>query len=92
MLAQLESIAANILRLRRSHGLTQEELSEATGLEMRFLQRVERGKVNISIETLVRLANALEVPPARLLRRMRLGPAVPGRPRAFGGHSAKRGR
>jgi transcriptional regulator with XRE-family HTH domain len=61
-------------------GVTQEELSEATGFEGRFLRRVERGQVNMSIETLLRLAAGLGVAPARLLRRARLVPAAPGRP------------
>jgi transcriptional regulator with XRE-family HTH domain len=78
---QLEFIAANVQRLRARMGLTQEEFSEATEIEGRFLQRVERGRVNMSIETLLRLAGGLGVAPARLLRRARLTPGAAGRPR-----------
>jgi transcriptional regulator with XRE-family HTH domain len=82
---QLESIAANVRRCRAKLGLTQENLGEVTGFDIRFIQRLERGRINFSIETLVRLAAALEVPPGLLLRKTKLNPPVPGRP-------ARRGR
>jgi DNA-binding XRE family transcriptional regulator len=72
-------------RCRAKLGLTQEDLGEVTGFDTRFIQRLERGRINFSIETLVRLATALEVPPGLLLRKTKLNPPVPGRP-------ARRGR
>jgi transcriptional regulator with XRE-family HTH domain len=76
----LASIAANVVRLRHRVGLTQEQLSEEAGLELRFLQKVERGKPNISVGTLVQLADALGVNPKALLTLARLRPARRGRP------------
>lgn len=61
--------------------MTQEDLSEATGLQYRYLQDVEHGRSNISIATLVRLADALRVTPGYLLRRARLPKPTQGRPR-----------
>ena len=66
--AVLESIGANLRRLRLRAGLTQEKLAELVGMESRFTQRVLRGKVDISMSTLIRFAKALGVTPASLLR------------------------
>lgn len=74
-------IAANVRRLREKRGLSQERFAELAGLDSRFAQRVERGRLNFSIETLVRLAAALDTTPGALLRPAKLSPAKPGRPR-----------
>jgi transcriptional regulator with XRE-family HTH domain len=79
---QLEFIAANVRRLRSRLGLSQAALAEKAGLNVRWLQDVEVAKVDLRIQTLVRLASALEVQPARLFRRTTLQIAKPGRPRA----------
>lgn len=73
----LNIIGANVARLRVARGLTQERLAEAADFDVRHLVRIQRGRVGITIEALVRLAAALEVTPVRLLRK-----AQPFRPRA----------
>jgi transcriptional regulator with XRE-family HTH domain len=80
--AEVQSfIAANVRRERLRHGLTQERLAEAADLDLRFLQRVERGSTNLSIAVLVALADALDVAPGALLRPAKLSPAQRGRPK-----------
>jgi transcriptional regulator with XRE-family HTH domain len=54
----LEYIGANVHRLRVRLGLSQEALSEAADISTGFLQRVERGKTNVGVVVLVRLADA----------------------------------
>lgn len=76
----LDYIAANVRRIRARLGLTQQDLEERTGFEIRFVQRLERGKVSMSVETLVRLAEALGVAPGELLRKAKLAPPKAGRP------------
>ena len=76
----LESIAANVVRLRTARGYTQEALAERAELDLRYLQRVERAKVNLSVAVLAQLADALDVAPGRLFRRAKLAPARRGRP------------
>ncbi|MDC0742605.1 helix-turn-helix transcriptional regulator [Polyangium sp. rjm3] len=68
-------------RLRLSRGLTQEQLAEAAELDLRFLQRVERGQTNVGVAVVVALADALAVAPGVLFRKARLPEAKPGRPR-----------
>ncbi|WP_437671201.1 helix-turn-helix domain-containing protein [Sorangium sp. So ce131] len=86
--AVLEYIGANVHRLRVRSGLSQEALAKTTGISTGFLQRVERGKTNLGVVILVRLADALGVAPGVLMRRATLPEATVGRPRRA---RAKRG-
>ena len=69
LVALLESIAANVRRIRLKKGLTQEMLAERASQDLSYLQRVERGATNLSVGVLVALAGALDVTPAMLLRK-----------------------
>jgi len=62
--------------------MTQEGLAEAVDLDARYVQRIERGTVNLSMDVLASLADALSVPPAQLLRSAFLEVPTPGRPRS----------
>lgn len=78
--AYYEYIGANVRRIRVRLGLTQDELAGRARLEQRFVQRVERAKVDLRLSTLLKLARALGVAPGALLRKAKLPPARPGRP------------
>lgn len=62
-------------------GLTQEELAEAAGLDVRAVQRIEGGKINFGVVALIRLAAALGAGVNVLVRRSTFTPTPPGRPR-----------
>ena len=56
------------VRARRSElGLSQEALGDVSGLHWTFIGQVERGRRNISLHNLLRLAEALEVDPSQLV-------------------------
>lgn len=74
-------IATRVRAVRQARGLTQEEFAELGPFDARFLRDVEGGKKDISVGTLVRLANALGVTPASLLRPTKLVKPKPGRPK-----------
>lgn len=55
-------VAANVRACRRARGLSQEALGDLAGVHRTFVGHVERGETNVSIDTLERLAEALQVP------------------------------
>ena len=74
-------VGENVRRGRKRRDLTQEQLAEAASLDVRFVRRVERGSVNLRFDTIIRLAEALDVEPGSLLRKVKVAVAKPGRPR-----------
>jgi len=54
------SMGARIRELRKKKRLTQERLAERVDISTPFLGHIERGNRTPSLETLVRIANALE--------------------------------
>jgi transcriptional regulator with XRE-family HTH domain len=62
---------ATVRRLRMAAGLTQEQLGAACDMDLSAVSRLERGHRNPRLDTLVRLARALDVPPAALLADVR---------------------
>lgn len=62
-----EQLAANLRRLREAAGLTQQALSDRTGLHFTEISRLERGLRDPRLSTLVRVARGLDVVPADLL-------------------------
>lgn len=77
----VEAIGANVRAGRNRLGLTQEQLAEAADIDLRFLQRIERGTTNLSIAVLASLAASLKVKLPTLLRPAKIKPAKRGRPR-----------
>ena len=77
----LAFIAANVRRRRERRGLTQENLSERAGFDIRFFRFIEQGRKDISVSTLARLANVLGCDPGALLRPTRPAVRLPGRPK-----------
>jgi transcriptional regulator with XRE-family HTH domain len=64
----LEVFAQNVSRARKRQHLTQEEVSDRSGIHVTEVSRIERGLRDPRVTTLVRLAEALEVSPAVLLK------------------------
>jgi transcriptional regulator with XRE-family HTH domain len=61
------SMACNVRSLREQKGMTQADLADASGLARTFVNKLERGHVSVALETIGALANALEIPPRKLL-------------------------
>lgn len=61
-------VAINIKRLRVSRALSQERLANDAGLERRYVGGIERGQENPTIDTLDKLAAALQVHVSLLLQ------------------------
>jgi len=67
----LLAMLSKVVRERRDElSLSQEELSQRSGLHRTYISDVERGSRNLSVKNLIRLAHALEMTPSALLRRI----------------------
>lgn len=58
---QKQVIAANLRKLRKEKGLTQEALAEMAGISHSFYANIERGNKSMSIPVLIDLSAALNV-------------------------------
>jgi y4mF family transcriptional regulator len=65
--AYLKEFGSQVRQLRSQAGWTQQRLAELTGLTRAYIVSVEGGKQNVSLDVVVRVANALGVAPERLL-------------------------
>ena len=54
-------IGLRIKEIRKRRGITQAQLAEMTDLSVPYVSYLENGKKKISLETLIRTCNALEV-------------------------------
>lgn len=60
-------LGKNIAAARKAAGKTQAEIAEKAGIDAVSLSRIERGIAAPNIVTLESIANALEIPPGKLL-------------------------
>lgn len=60
-------IGDKLLALRRKKGMTQAETAEAAGLSDRTYAEIERGSVNMRVDTMLRICAALGVTPDDIL-------------------------
>lgn len=61
------TLSKALKRRRHELGLTQEDVAEKLGIVVRQYQKIESGKVNVTLRTLVRLASALNIETRELL-------------------------
>ena len=54
-------IGMRIKEIRRSKGLSQEQLAEKADINSKYLSRMERGTENPTLDMLLKLANVLEI-------------------------------
>jgi len=61
-------LAANLIRLRKERGWTQEALAFECGLHRTYIGDIERHARNVTIDNIEKLALALEIEPWALLK------------------------
>jgi len=66
---------------RGRRGWTQEQFAETLGYSLKFTQRIEGGRKNLTIKSAAMLADALGVPLAALFKKPRTEKPGPGRPK-----------
>lgn len=62
-----QAIGNKLLAVRKKKGLTQAETAEAAGLSDRTYADIERGTVNMRVETMLRICSALDITPDDVL-------------------------
>jgi len=65
--ALLRKFGANVRRERTARGITQDELAELVDLNIRTVQKIEAGNINVLITTAHRIQKALDCPWTRLM-------------------------
>jgi transcriptional regulator with XRE-family HTH domain len=61
MMRTQELLGRRVRELRKRRELTQEELAEKAGLDVKFVGSIERGTENPSVQTIQKLAHALSI-------------------------------
>lgn len=64
----LHDLGRGIRAARERADVTQEDLADRSRIDVKRLQRIEAGTVNVTIKTLVRIASALDLTLWQLLR------------------------
>ena len=60
-------IGGKLLQIRKRRGMTQAEVAEAAGLSDRAYADIERGTVNMRVETMLRICAVLRITPDEFL-------------------------
>lgn len=60
------TVGERIRAIRKTKGLTQQQLAELSGLDDAYIGSVERGERNFSIDTLEKIVTALQIPATEL--------------------------
>jgi transcriptional regulator with XRE-family HTH domain len=66
-MALRQIFADNLRRARELNGMSQEALADAAGIDRTYVSALERGLYSVSLDTLEKLASALNVTPSGLL-------------------------
>ncbi len=65
--AEAKALGARVRTLRHARGMSLYQASDAMDVELRHLQRLETGVLNVTLATLLRVADGLGVPAWMLL-------------------------
>ena len=66
-MSEIDAFGRNVMEARIRRRLTQGQLGERSGIHFTEISRIERGLRDPRLTTLIRLARALKLRPARLL-------------------------
>jgi transcriptional regulator with XRE-family HTH domain len=61
------NLGIHLRQLREKKNLSQQDLANDCGIPKSQIARIERAKVNTTVRTLIKIANALQIEPKELL-------------------------
>lgn len=64
----LQRLGATIRQYRRQRGMTQQAVARQAGLDATYLSQLEHGRHNVTILSLLQIAQALQIPLSHLLQ------------------------
>lgn len=64
----MKTLGRNIRLLREAQGLKAREVAEKSDLTPAYISRVENGQVKVSVDVIMRIADAMEVPTAAFFK------------------------
>lgn len=67
LICDLRAIGNRLLAFRKRTGMTQSEVAEAAGVSDRTYADIERGTVNMRLDTLLRICRVLRISPNEIL-------------------------
>lgn len=67
LIHDFSKIGEKLFTFRKKTGMTQFEVAEAAGLSDRTYADIERGSVNMRVETLLKICDALHITPDEIL-------------------------
>lgn len=67
LLLDMREIGNKLLAIRKRMGMTQVEVAEAASLSSRTYADIERGTVNMRVETILHICEALHITPDEIL-------------------------
>lgn len=63
----LKLLGERLYRIRKSLGLTQLQIAEKAGMDVRYYSKIERGQVNVTFLTLSEISRVLGICPGQLV-------------------------
>lgn len=62
-----KALSDNIKKYRKEKGLSQEKLALASGVDRSYMSEIERCLTNPSLDLILKISNALDIEPYKLL-------------------------
>ena len=66
------SVGKKVRFYRKAAQLSQEELGALLNIDQSYLGKIERGEVNITLETIQKISEVLNINPSQLFRRKKI--------------------
>lgn len=76
LLLDMREVGNKLLAIRKHAGMTQAEVAEVAGLSSRTYADIERGTVNMRVETILRICEALHITPDEILTKSNEEPLI----------------
>jgi len=66
--SEIKRLGSKLREIREARNLTQQSIASLCDIDVRSVQRIEKGEQNITINLLLTLADVLEINPAELVQ------------------------